>query len=372
MVALQLPRLGALPDSRPAVLGGRRAASAALTAESVSSWVPWPTPSPSRPAKATLYERYDGDWTRCVACGHRCPIPDGAQGVCKVRFNRDGRLMVPWGYVAGAQCDPIEKKPFFHALSRRRAPSASACWAATSTAATARTGSPRRRCATPRPRSQSEPATPERLVRAARPSSARASIVSTYNEPLITAEWAVEVFRQAKAAGLATGFVSNGNGTPEVLRLPAALGRPLQGRPEELRRQALPAAGRPPPADPRHDRARCTASGCWVEIVTLLVPGFNDSDEELRRLTGVRRRRVAVDPLARDRVPRGLPDERQRGRRRPRCCSGRRTIGREAGLQFVYAGNMPGSRRRPRGHALPVVPRDADRTPRLPRAATTA
>ena len=52
---------------------------------------------------------------RCYACGHQCPIPDGAMGVCKVRFNAGGELRVPWGYVAGVQCDPIEKKPFFHA-----------------------------------------------------------------------------------------------------------------------------------------------------------------------------------------------------------------------------------------------------------------
>src|SRR5512142_2794647 len=61
-----------------------------------------------------LCERYNGDWVRCYACGHQCPIPNGAVGVCKVRFNQGGRLMVPWGYVAGAQCDPVEKKPFFH------------------------------------------------------------------------------------------------------------------------------------------------------------------------------------------------------------------------------------------------------------------
>src|SRR3954464_5807569 len=52
---------------------------------------------------------------RCHACGHQCPIPEGAVGVCKVRFVEGGRLRVPWGYVGGVQCDPIEKKPFFHA-----------------------------------------------------------------------------------------------------------------------------------------------------------------------------------------------------------------------------------------------------------------
>ena len=62
-----------------------------------------------------LYEKFDRNWVRCIACGHCCKIPDGQPGVCKVRYNRGGILYVPWGYVGGVQCDPIEKKPFLHA-----------------------------------------------------------------------------------------------------------------------------------------------------------------------------------------------------------------------------------------------------------------
>ena len=62
-----------------------------------------------------LSERLPDGRLRCLACGHLCPLPDGAVGVCKVRFNDRGHLRVPWGYVGGVQCDPIEKKPFFHA-----------------------------------------------------------------------------------------------------------------------------------------------------------------------------------------------------------------------------------------------------------------
>src|SRR5437016_13128474 len=62
-----------------------------------------------------LYEKLDRGFVRCFACGHCCRIPDGQLGICKVRFNRGGKLYVPWGYVGGVQCDPIEKKPFFHA-----------------------------------------------------------------------------------------------------------------------------------------------------------------------------------------------------------------------------------------------------------------
>ncbi len=66
-------------------------------------------------AAPELVEKISRERLRCYACGHECPIPDGAAGVCKVRFNRGGTLHVPWGYVGGIQCDPIEKKPFFHA-----------------------------------------------------------------------------------------------------------------------------------------------------------------------------------------------------------------------------------------------------------------
>ncbi|MEN8173019.1 MAG: AmmeMemoRadiSam system radical SAM enzyme, partial [Chloroflexota bacterium] len=63
-----------------------------------------------------LYEKLADDAVRCYACAHRCLIREGKRGICQVRFNRGGVLMVPWGYVAGLQADPIEKKPFYHFL----------------------------------------------------------------------------------------------------------------------------------------------------------------------------------------------------------------------------------------------------------------
>src|SRR6202158_2952445 len=67
-------------------------------------------------ALGTLYEKLPDNQVRCYACAHRCPIKDGLRGICKVRYNRGGTLMVPRGYVGALQCDPIEKKPFFHAF----------------------------------------------------------------------------------------------------------------------------------------------------------------------------------------------------------------------------------------------------------------
>jgi pyruvate formate lyase activating enzyme len=286
-----------------------------------------------------LYERYDGDWTRCVACGHRCPIPSGAQGVCKVRFNRDGRLMVPWGYVAGAHCDPIEKKPFFHAFPGSRAFSFGmlGCDLHCSYCQNWVTSQALR---DPEAVLQFEPATPEELVSSALRLGAR-SVVSTYNEPLITAEWAVAIFREAKAAGLATGFVSNGNATPEAL----AYLRPwidlfkvdLKGF-DDARYRRL--GGRLQPV--LDTIARLHASGCWVEVVTLLVPGFNDSDEELRKLAGF----VAdVSPTIPWHVTAYHEDYRMSGNGPTTVSMLERAarIGQAAGLSFVYAGNIPGN-----------------------------
>src|SRR5204862_4346875 len=109
-------------------------------------------------------------------------------------------------------------------------------------------------------------------------------LVSTYNEPLITSEWAVAVFKEARSAGLKTAFVSNGNGTPEVLEYL----RPwidfykvdLKSFDDGHYRQL---GGR---LQPILDTIRSLhAMGIWLEIVTLMIAGFNDSNDELRQLT---------------------------------------------------------------------------------------
>src|SRR6201988_3826354 len=162
-----------------------------------------------------LYERLSDGRLRCYACGHECPLPEGAVGVCKVRFNRGGTLKVPWGYVGGVQCDPVEKKPFFHAYPGALAYSfgmlgcdlhCSYCqnWVTSQALRDPQAVAP------------PQDTTPESLVQDALRQGARI-VVSTYNEPLITAEWAVAVFKAAREQGLVTGFVSNGNGTTQVL-----------------------------------------------------------------------------------------------------------------------------------------------------------
>ncbi|MFQ5830618.1 MAG: radical SAM protein, partial [Candidatus Methylomirabilia bacterium] len=162
-----------------------------------------------------LYEKLPEGRLRCYACGHRCLIPSGQKGICKVRWNEDGRLMVPAGYVASLQLDPIEKKPFFHAYPGARALSfgmlgcdyhCSFCqnWVSSQALRDPVAGSP------------PQVVTPQQIVDSALQHRARV-LTSTYNEPLITSEWAIEVFKEGRERGLTGSYVSNGNATPEVL-----------------------------------------------------------------------------------------------------------------------------------------------------------
>ena len=292
----------------------------------------------TRPADPALYQRYDGTWVRCFACGHECPIPDGAAGVCKVRFNRSGTLFAPWGYVAGAQCDPIEKKPFFHVEPGSLAFSfgmlgcdlhCAYCqnWVTSQALRDAEAGA-----------SVSD-AAPEALVGEAVRTGCR-SVISTYNEPLITSEWAVDVFRCAHAAGLRTGFVSNGNGTPRVLEFLAPwidlFKIDLKGFDD---RQYRKLGGR---LQPVLDTIKTVhAMGVWVEIVTLLVPGLNDSPAELESLTSFV---AGVSPDIPWHVTAFHPDYRMddRGPTAPQMLVQAAETGRRAGLRFVYAGNVAG------------------------------
>ena len=288
-----------------------------------------------------LYEpmpERSGNWVRCFACGHACPIPDGQPGVCKVRFNRDGKLYVPWGYAAGIQCDPIEKKPFFHAWPGGLAYSfgmmgcdlhCSYCqnWVTSQALRDPNAVAP--------PQS----VTPEYMVQEALSLGARV-VVSTYNEPLITSEWGVAVFREARSAGLKTAYVSNGNGTPEVLeylRPWVDLYKVDLKSFDDLHYRQL--GGR---LQPILDTIRRLYSmDFWVEIVTLLIPGFNNSDDELKRLTEFL---ASVSPYIPWHVTAFHKDYHMSDpdNTTPEMLLKAAEIGRTSGLRYVYAGNLPG------------------------------
>jgi pyruvate formate lyase activating enzyme len=292
----------------------------------------------ARTRPGTLYEKLEDRKVRCFACAHRCVIFDGKRGICQVRFNKDGTLYVPWGYVSSLGLDPIEKKPFYHVLPGARTLTFGmlGCdlhcpycqnWEISQTLRDRNAG------ALP------HDVTPQELVGLAQRYGAQA-VISSYNEPLITSEWAVAVFQEAKRAGLLTGYVSNGNATREVLQylrphldcykidlktfqdknyrvLGAVLSKILEGI------------------------ALVHELGFWLEIVTLVIPGFNDSDEELRQIAKFL---VSISPDIPWHVTAFHKDYKMTDPDNTPAETLIRAaqIGYDAGLHFVYTGNLSG------------------------------
>jgi len=291
-----------------------------------------------RTIEGELYERLPNNAVRCFSCGHRCKILDGLKGICKVRYNEGGVLMVPRGYVAALQVDPIEKKPFFHAYPGALALSFGmlGCDYHCGYCQNWITSQALRDPQAIAPPQDVEPAD---LVRLAQKHGAKV-ITSTYNEPLITSEWAVEVFKEAKAAGLVCSYVSNGNGTPEVLDYIAPYVTlykvDLKGFHDRHYRD-LGGTLQPVLETIKGLKAR----GIWVEIVTLVVPGFNDSDEEL---TGIAEFLAGVDPDIPWHITAYHEDYKMNN---PSTNTSHLLrayeIGKRAGLRYIYPGNIPGA-----------------------------
>jgi pyruvate formate lyase activating enzyme len=291
----------------------------------------------SGPAAAQLIEA-EGKNVRCFACGHRCLVQPGRDGVCRVRFNVDGVLQVPRGYVGPVACDPIEKKPFFHVLPGSDALTfgmlgcdlhCGYCqnWVTSQMLRDANAVSP------PRPVAAAQ------LVALALQNRAPV-IASSYNEPLITSEWAVEVFTEARQHGLKCAYISNGNGTPQVLDYLRPF---VDAYKVDLKT-----------FNPKHYRELggvldnvvqtirdLKARNFWVEIVTLVVPGFSDDIDELTRMADFL---VSVDPLMPWHVTAFHPDYKMMDRPRTLADAllGIADIGGRAGLKYVYPGNLPG------------------------------
>ncbi len=292
----------------------------------------------SEPAASALTSSGPGAAVRCLACAHCCLVRPGRRGVCRVRFNEQGVLRAPWGYVAGLQIDPIEKKPFYHALPGGRALSfgmlgcnlhCAFCqnWFSSQTLRDDASAAMPTVC------------DPAAIVAEGVRQGADA-VISTYNEPLITADWAHAVFSEAKRHGLPCGFVSNGYATPEVL----AYLRPVT----DLFKVDLKCFD-----DESYRGLGCRLApvldciqrlvdlGYWVEVVTLLIPGFNDDGAELR---GMARFLAGVSPHLPWHVTAFHPQYKMANQRSttPEDLFRAWQIGRNAGLHHVYAGNLPG------------------------------
>jgi len=280
----------------------------------------------------------EGDKVECLACAHRCVIAPGRRGACKVRYNKGGSLRVPWNYAGSLVINPIEQAPFLHAHAGEDVLTIGmlGCNLRCGYCQNWHLSQVLRDAGAPELPTQ---VTAGEIVSIAQKRGIRV-ILSSLNEPLITAEWAAELFSQAKAAGLTTGIVSSGHGTAEVLDFLRphvdlvkidlktmapekyrTLGAHLHNVLETIRMV--------------HER------GFWLEIVTLVVPGWNDSEDELRHAARFIASVSADIPwilwnFHRDYRMRE-PDDAE-----PRDVVRAASIGRSEGLRFTYAGVQPG------------------------------
>lgn len=296
--------------------------------------------------EALLYDKLEDSVVRCHLCAHRCRIAEGKKGVCHVRENRAGTLYsLVYGRLISQAIDPIEKKPLFHFYPG-------------SVSLSIATVGCNFRCLfcqnadisqMPRDRDRIEGHTvaPEVVVAAAQRYQCP-SISYTYTEPTVFFEYTLDVARLAHQAGIANVYVTNGYMTPEMLEMVTSPTEPplldaanvdLKAFRDEFYRQQCGARLQPVLDSLIMMRKRRV----WVEVTTLVIPGLNDSDGELRDIA-----RFIATELGPDvpwHVSRFHPTYRLTDRPVTPVSTLHRAyqIGLEAGLRYVYEGNVPGA-----------------------------
>jgi len=289
--------------------------------------------------EAMFYELEPDGRIRCSLCRFRCLIKEGQRGICGVRENRSGILFsLVYGKLCAEQVDPIEKKPFFHVM-----PGSSSY-----SIATAGCNFRCRHCQN-YSISQVKPGqaiggaerTPQQVVQQALASGCR-SISYTYTEPTMFFEFAYDTARLAQEAGLANLFVTNGYISKEPLAMIApyldAANIDLKGFSESFYRDIVHARF----SEVLDSILQYRKLGIWIEITTLIIPGLNDSDDELQGIASFIVNNLGVDTPWH--VSRFHPTYQLTDRPRTPLSTLQRAvaIGRAAGLSYIYEGNAPG------------------------------
>jgi pyruvate formate lyase activating enzyme len=272
-------------------------------------------------------------------CAHRCLVRPGRRGICGVRENRGGQLVsLTYGGVVAIGLDPIEKKPLFHV-----APGSMAYSIATAGCPFHCTfcqnweiaQGPRLGLDLP---TQQLP--PGRVVEEAVAHGA-GSIAYTYVEPTVFLEYALDTAQLAHRAGLLNLFITDGYATPEAVALLApvldAANVDLKAFDDAFYRKLCGARLAPV----LESIVAMRRAGIWLELTTLIIPGHNDDDRQLRSLA-----RWIVETLGAEtpwHVSRFYPNFRMLDVPPTPLETLRRVadLGREAGLVHVYVGNAP-------------------------------
>ncbi len=294
----------------------------------------------ARTVHPALFASPEGGAIRCGLCRHRCLLRPGATGLCHVRENADGTLVTrSYDDVIALAVDPVEKKPLYHVLPGEQAFSFA-------------TRGCNFTCAWCQNHSISQPAqdagrigesvSPEEIVAQALVTGCRV-VAATYTEPTIFYELALEVGKKAAEEGLVNVWVTNGSITPEALEgiapFLAAANVDLKGFDDSISRRYTGMAA----SEVMDSITRMHDLGIWVEVTTLIVPGVNDSVEELTRMAGF------IAELDRDipwHLSRYFPQYRHTAPQTPEATMYQALrVAQEAGLRYVYPGNihLPGA-----------------------------
>jgi len=290
--------------------------------------------------EAMLYEGLEDKKVKCNLCAHRCTIADGRLGVCNVRENRDGTLYtLVYGQAISQHVDPIEKKPLYHFYPG-------------STAFSIATAGCNFRCQwcqnweiaqMPRERGLVSGyfVPPENIIRDTLASNCH-SIAYTYTEPTVFFEYTYDVARQAKNAGIANVYVTNGYMTSEMLQMMHpyldAANVDLKAFKDKTYKRYV-GAGLQPVLDSLIEMKRLNI---WVEVTTLIVPGVNDDYDELRSIA----RFIAqeLDVSTPWHLSRFFPHYKMSNVPPTPIQTITRAleIGKEEGLRYIYLGNVGG------------------------------
>jgi pyruvate formate lyase activating enzyme len=292
--------------------------------------------------KPSVYEallwKHVGNVIRCLTCERRCEIAPGGLGWCRTRRHQDGRLVtLIYGAVSALSANPIEKKPLYHFYPGTLALTSGSwscnfdCpWCQNHHLSKAGPGGGRYM-------------SPQDFVAAAVELGCQGTSIS-FNEPTLSLEWSLDAFRLARDRGLYNTYVTNGYMTPEALRLLVEAG--LDAMNVDVKGDAQAVRQYCRGIDVEKVWRNCQLGQEWgvhLEITTLVIPGVNDGDEVLQDIAG---RIVAeLGPDVPWHASGYYPAYRFTAPPTPvstleRACQ----IGNEAGLRFVYLGNVPGHR----------------------------
>jgi len=295
----------------------------------------------SKDYEALLYEKLADNKVRCQLCAHHCLIADGKRGICRVRENKAGVLYsIIYGKLIAAHVDPIEKKPMFHFYpgSRSFSIASPGCnfdcqWCQNWEISQGDSAAAAARC----------PYTPPQDVVSAAKREGCQSISYTYTEPTVFFEFTQDVGILAREVGLKNVYVSNGYMSPQTIALLArwldAANVDIKAFSDEVYRKHIGAR-----LQPVLDACSLLKqAGVWLEITTLLIPGLNDDEAQIRGLTRYIARELGAETPWH--VSRFFPRYKYQNADATSLGSIEKAmeIGKAEGLRYVYAGNIAGS-----------------------------